>query len=207
MDLAKIAKKRYRNPPIIRKNYRYKLNLINGIVGSGNLVLELGSGSGNLTRLVEQKNDVVTVDLQGANLTVDLQAGKLPCLTQSFDIVTAIEVLEHILDVDRLLTDIHRVLKPGGRLILSTPNLASLGRRVLLVAGKTPYVENFLYPGEAGHLKHYTFSDVRYLLGKNRFHVEKLTGDVVVLPGWQSGILARIFPHFSRSIIAVATRG
>lgn len=202
MNLVDIAKKRYRGPVAIRPNYLYKLNLMAIAVGDNNMVLELGCGDGILTNMMRPYNDVISIDLEKGDLHVDLQKGQLPALTDSMDVVVASELIEHIMDVDKLLKEVHRVLKPNGRLVISTPNLASLGRRVLLLAGRNPYVENFLYPNEAGHVKHYTFKDFKYLLEKNGFKVSKMYGDVVVLPGLFSKVLAKLFPRLSRCIIA-----
>lgn len=46
----------------------------------------------------------------------------LPYAADSFDLAVAIEVIEHVPDKLRLLADLHHVLKPGGRLFLTTPN-------------------------------------------------------------------------------------
>lgn len=46
---------------------------------------------------------------------------KLPFDDDSFDFVACIEVIEHVPDPDRLLSRIHRVLKPGGYLLITTP--------------------------------------------------------------------------------------
>jgi SAM-dependent methyltransferase len=40
----------------------------------------------------------------------------------TFDMVTAIEVLEHVADLDGTLAEVHRVLRPGGRFCVTTPN-------------------------------------------------------------------------------------
>ena len=40
----------------------------------------------------------------------------------SFDVVTSMETVEHLPDAEAFFTEIHRVLKPGGRFLLSTPN-------------------------------------------------------------------------------------
>ena len=48
-----------------------------------------------------------------------------------FDIVTAIEVIEHLADPKAFLSQVKRILKPGGILYLVTPNLASLSSRIL----------------------------------------------------------------------------
>lgn len=50
---------------------------------------------------------------------VDMQA--MPFADASFDLLLANHVLEHVADLDRSLTEIHRVLKPDGHAILQTP--------------------------------------------------------------------------------------
>ncbi len=46
---------------------------------------------------------------------------------EEFDVVTCNHVIEHVHDPRQLLSDIHRILKPGGRLWIETPNIASSG--------------------------------------------------------------------------------
>lgn len=48
-----------------------------------------------------------------------------------FDVITAIEVIEHIRDIKDFICDIHRVLKPGGILYLVTPDIKSLSGRLM----------------------------------------------------------------------------
>lgn len=59
----------------------------------------------------------------------DMEA-RLPFPDASFDIVLCVEGIEHVMDRHKTLTEFRRVLKPGGRLILTTPNLLSLRARV-----------------------------------------------------------------------------
>lgn len=51
-----------------------------------------------------------------------LNATSLPFADNSFDAVVSFEVIEHVKDYERFLSEIHRVLRRGGKLILSTPN-------------------------------------------------------------------------------------
>lgn len=71
---------------------------------------------------------------------VDLETQKLPAKNNTFDVVLCCEVLEH-LDVDPMfmLAELNRVLKPGGRLILTTPNITSSRGLWKMLRGIEPY--------------------------------------------------------------------
>ena len=195
------AKRRYKGKTLYSKNALEKFNLINSLVGSGNNVLEVACGDGTLSEMMSKNNQVTGIDIDDC----DLQKDSLPYCNNSFNVVVASEIIEHIWDCDRFLQDIRRVLKPGGRLIITTPNLASLGRRLMLLKGTSPYVDNFIYPDEAGHIKHFTQKDFGYLLEKNGFTVENWWSDVVNFTSngkRYSAVLATFFPRLGRSIIA-----
>ena len=64
--------------------------------------------------------------------------GGLPLADSSVDIVIMSELIEHLVDPDRHLDEAWRVLRPGGTLLLSTPNLAAWYNRVLLACGIQP---------------------------------------------------------------------
>jgi SAM-dependent methyltransferase len=96
-----------------------------------------------------------------------LRAGldtRLPVRSASVDIVIMSEVIEHLVDTDSAIEEAHRVLKPGGSLLLSTPNLAAWYNRALLAAGVQPIFSEvsmrsvFGRPGSqvAGHLRMFT---------------------------------------------------
>jgi len=64
---------------------------------------------------------------------LDVRVGRLEELhlpTNGFDAVTLVDVIEHVPDPRRTLTEVHRVLRPGGVLYVWTPNFDSLTRRV-----------------------------------------------------------------------------
>ena len=97
--------------------------------------LEIGTGSRYGLELVLPKLDkLVTIDKFQADTEVDPEIADkvefvqmtVPPLVgladNSFDFVFNFQLIEHIKDDHKLLQEIHRVLKPGGKLILSTPN-------------------------------------------------------------------------------------
>lgn len=72
--------------------------------------------------------------------SVDLEKTPLPADDESFDYVVCSEVIEHMeIDPMFMLSEINRVLKPGGILILSTPNAVSTHSLTKMVYGIEPY--------------------------------------------------------------------
>ncbi|MDQ6822330.1 MAG: methyltransferase domain-containing protein, partial [Actinomycetota bacterium] len=82
--------------------------------------------------------------------------GALPFEDCSFEVVWASEVIEHVADTARWLSEARRVLAPGGRLLVTTP---SHGRLRVMVGG----IERFSEP-LGDHLHLYTRSSLRTLL-------------------------------------------
>lgn len=68
----------------------------------------------------------------------DLESDALPWASETFDLVVANQVLEHIKNIFHLMGELSRVTKVGGHLLLSTPNLASFHNRILLAMGRQP---------------------------------------------------------------------
>lgn len=99
---------------------------------SGN-VLEIGTGSGYGVSIISPKaNSFLTIDKSIPSIdftqlpNTDYRQIDVPPLTglenASFDFVISFQVIEHIKDDFGTLREIHRVLKPGGKLIITTPN-------------------------------------------------------------------------------------
>ncbi|MGI9006368.1 MAG: class I SAM-dependent methyltransferase [Streptosporangiaceae bacterium] len=107
---------------------------------SGDRLLDIGCGDGAYSlRLAPGFRHVDAIDIQTDRLAMfsdriagtpladqitvrQMSADKLDYADESFDLVTAIEVLEHVTELDQALAEICRVLKPGGRFAFSTPN-------------------------------------------------------------------------------------
>ena len=88
----------------------------------------------------------------------------LPVADGAADVVIMSELIEHLVDPDGAVAEARRVLRPGGSLLLSTPNLAAWYNRGLLAAGIQPVFSEvslrgvFGRPGRvvAGHLRLFT---------------------------------------------------
>ncbi len=112
-------------------------------VDSRSRVLDVGSGGGFLTAsLSDAGYKVIGIDLSTASIreakahvqaNFAVAAGEsLPFRDDTVDAVTCSEVLEHVEDADAVVSEISRVLRPGGLLVFSMPNRTFLSRLVLI---------------------------------------------------------------------------
>jgi SAM-dependent methyltransferase len=110
--------------------------------GTPSRVLEVGCGEGELAeRLTATVGDVVAVD-QSARMVeltrargVDARVAdvqELPFADESFDAVLAAWMLYHVPDLDRGLSEVSRVLRPGGRLVATTNGAGHLAELLAL---------------------------------------------------------------------------
>lgn len=136
--------------------------------GPGRRVLDLGCRYGALTEYYAAGNDVTGVDidreaLEHAEARLGIQAlwadldDPLAFMDETFDVVVIGELLEHIREPDRLLDQAYRVLRPGGRLVCSTPNGFRLKNRLRFLAGRHPEVD-------PTHLHLFSPANIRELL-------------------------------------------
>jgi len=106
--------------------------------------LEVGYSKGGFSDYLSQMGwDCTGLDLNMRHhpsiktIVCDLNDG-FPVESEEFDLITAGEVIEHMLDEGAFLEECHRVLKKGGMLVVTTPNLAYSLNRLRILIGKTP---------------------------------------------------------------------
>jgi len=94
-------------------------------VGSPARVLDVGSADGPSVTWMRGDHHHVSVDLDPRGLRhgqgVQASALTLPFRDRAFDVVAAFDVIEHCVPEAQALAELHRVLRPGGRLLLSVP--------------------------------------------------------------------------------------
>lgn len=147
--------KRYSSYEVVdqyEKDSHYLLSLISPYLGKNiHTMLDVGSGVNPFSiRLKEKyKTDVHAMDLNDEAVKKlknehihaikwDIEK-EWPFKDKSFDIVNAMQVIEHVVDPDHIMTEATRVLKNTGLLIITTPNLAAWFNRFLLLVGNQPF--------------------------------------------------------------------
>jgi 2-polyprenyl-6-hydroxyphenyl methylase/3-demethylubiquinone-9 3-methyltransferase len=115
----------------------------------GKSALDVGCGAGLLAEPLARLGAKVTgLDASAAlievarghasamSLEIDYRAGEVEKLKGSFDLITCMEVIEHVADPAAFLGALAARLAPGGLLILSTPNATSWSRLMMITVGE-----------------------------------------------------------------------
>ncbi|MCC6476830.1 class I SAM-dependent methyltransferase [bacterium] len=168
--------------------------------------LDIGTGNGFLPQATRAKLSGVHVTgtdfaenalehAQGLDEKVhnDIDRDGLPFADASFDFVSCLEVLEHLVFPDNALKEISRVLKPQGKLALTVPNIQHVEYLFQLVRGKMPGPA-----ADTRHMSVFTHKFMAKLFNQNGLHVILPSG-VDASPEW----LAKLSPKYLCKTIAV----
>jgi len=155
--------------------------------GPGRRILDLGCRTGALAAYYAPGNEVVGVDVDRDALAraaerlgietvwADVEAG-LPFEDESFDVVVAGELLEHLADPAAAVANVRRVLRPGSLFIGSVPNAFRLKSRIAYACGRYPA------DWDPTHLQLFTPDALRALLaGFEDVHIRFAIGRLVPL--------------------------
>jgi len=133
------------------------------------------------------------VDIHRGNLDAEL-----PFADRSFDYVTCLEGLEHIENPQQAMREFARVLKPGGHVIVSVPNILNIEERLKwLLYGYTSHFKPISRAASerlraeyedrveiAAHVNPIGYSELRYVLEKNGFEILRLYRDKAKSNAW-----------------------
>lgn len=213
--------KRYADDFPVNVNEEIRIAQVLNLIGSGKTVLDLGCGDGFFMERIKVRNNVV-IGVETADKAIEkarkkgfqvydllLEKNWSSEIKENFDVVFAGEIIEHIFDTDNFLQNIKNVLKDGGYLVITTPNIAALGRRLFLLLGKNPLLEITARVGDAGHIRYFTRETLKNLLIQNGFNVQKMISGVVNFSATEilsSKLLADFFPSIGNNIIVNAKK-
>jgi len=197
-----------------------RLRIISQLVGTGKKILDVGCYDGTIAKsLIDTGNKVVGIDIAKSAIVQakrkkvnafvwDIAQKPLPPKFGLFDVVVAGEIVEHVFDTDKFIKNLHRALKRGGHLIITTPNLAGLGPRLFLLFGKTPWmIENRTIGIKAGHIRYFTFDTLTELLEDNGFEVQIKCTDIVGMgKSVHIPLLDKIIPSLGRIVFIKAVK-
>ena len=159
-------------------------------------IVDMPSGSGAFVLRLKDNgfNNIVAIDIENIleidhdNFLTGDMTKDIPLEDNSVDVLTCIDGIEHISQQYQFVKEVNRILKTGGELIISTPNISSLRSRWRwLMTGhhnkcKTPLDEN--NPNPLHHIGMISFPEIRYLLHTNGFRIKKVIENRIKLISW-----------------------
>lgn len=157
-------------------------------------LLDIGCDNGILSsRLRQLGYDVYGLDIRKKEVAMARKLGikavvgsaekRFPFKSGYFDAALAGDIIEHLYDTDFFIQEVHRTLRHGGVLVVTTPNLASLSNRIRLLLGKLPVgSEVRLGRDMAGHIRNYTFPELESQLRQHGFLIVRKVSSNIMFP-------------------------
>lgn len=157
--------------PVQRYWQRRRHRIATFWVRGSNRILDIGCGS---SMIIQSLNNAVGMDLSMGKMRFLRRSGipllrasafALPFKNESFDCVINSQVIEHIPYDEALFSEMWRVLQPGAKLVIGTPDYGTLGWNLI------EPVYGFLMPGgyRDEHITHYTRQSLTDILVRNGF--------------------------------------
>jgi glycosyltransferase involved in cell wall biosynthesis len=195
----------------------------------GSKVLELGAGEGDTSLAMHAKGlKVMSIDQHRPDrdlpfpfMEKDLDGGfadeVIEKMGSQIDVVVALDLIEHLKNPESSLQELQSVLRPGGRLIASTGNIAYIVQRMGLFAGQFNYGKRGIL--DLTHTRLFTLRSFKRLIEGEGFRIESVRGfgpPIVDMVGNSlvlrvldriSSLCARVWPTmFCYQFVVVATR-
>jgi len=186
----------------------------------GESVLDIGCGLGLFLEAIDvRKKTGIDIDPDCVKITrkyipeADLRvadACDLPFPDESFDLVVAICLLEHVENPTAFIREAYRVCKRGGRSLITTPNIGRPLRLILAAQGKEKWERS-------GHRQGYDYHLLKHCLENNGWRVEHILTRFVDCPLYKQlprfignfmshRLLPRFFPNIGSELYAFCRR-
>jgi len=148
------------------------LRLLDVACGQGRLILYGPFPGMKLYGTDVSRSSLATARERGYEEVVETNvAHPLPFPNQSFDVVVCSHILEHLLEPQRLVSEAHRVLRPGGLLVVGVPICLWWTRllRIHLLPLVAPSKRREVLAARFGHVQFFTLPSLKQLLGQFLF--------------------------------------
>ena len=206
-----------------------KANYLDCGCGNGKFTLEMAKkiGTSNINGIEVVSAGVQVAQKNGIKVLEGDLNSRLPFTDRCFDVITAVQVIEHLYDLDVFVSEIKRILKPDGYLVISTENLASWHNIFALILSEQPstgplisqkfsigfhplYLEHLKTPqskrpyleGGFGHTKVMTYKAFKKLFIRYRFEImSEVTCGFYPFVGKIADFLAKLDKKHSLEII------
>jgi SAM-dependent methyltransferase len=166
------------------------------LLSSGDALLDIGCGNGSFGEAAAGRfPEVHGVDIAADAVRVAAQRGvkaqlvnvgtePLPYPSNTFDAVTALSVLQYVIDVQQVLAECHRVLRPNGQFIACVPNMRAGWRLwTLAIRGTFPRTSCDSVGVDGGTIHYFTSNTMCDLAVRAGFDIVHVFG-VFCLPRW-----------------------
>jgi len=179
----KVYQYRKGNPYVIGlvpKEAKYVLDIGCGAGDNGEILKDMGYTVDGITISEDERE---TAQRIMRNVYVyNVERGLPSEITGKYDVIILSHVLEHICYPQQLLKDIHKILNPGGFLIIALPNLMHFRSRWQLMKGNFEYQEYGIW--DYTHFRWYTYKSGKKLLEDAGYKVEKsdVSGEIPFEP-------------------------
>ena len=201
-----------------KQHYDFQLNLDNpsnvhgiemGMVPKNSLLLDIGCHTGIMGEALQKRKQIkvigIDTDINALHVAKErLQAALLIDIEQenwaenllkegyhNFDIILFGDVLEHTTTPERILQDAKGLLKSGGQVIVSVPNVAHWRVRLGLLFGRFEYTESGIL--DRTHLRFFTRKTAHSLLTDSGYTVTRTEVAGYALPHWLIKMLPGLF--------------
>jgi len=176
-------------------------------------ILDVGCGDGSVMLHLKKKGyEVHGIDFSPSAIKkarnrglknlheLDIEKEKLPYKKDTFDYVFWGDVIEHLFNPEDVLIEIKRVLKSGGLLVVSCPNVGYWRYSLAyLFSGSLEYLDVVKQkPWEQEHIRFYNINILREFFSLCNFSINKVLG---VNSIWHSRLFAKKFPHLFANIL------
>lgn len=192
------SKGSYKEEDIYKKLYLPKI-LENIKITSSSRILDIGCAFGYFLKICEETIGCETygVDISEYAISIakktnsklyvlDVDRGLSIFKDRYFDLVVMFDIIEHLKSPYLVLKEVYRILKPGGYVVITTPNLNAIDRFLRKILGKEKTWHGFI---DESHLYLFTPKSLTFLVSRLGFKIVKIDTPFHPLPRFLQALL------------------